>query len=112
MISVRKKQSPPSGTYGLPGNVTIRYHHGLMAPTNEAFQAFINEYIKIQNGWGTFAGTPENIKRIIANTYMSINTIYPTDFEKGFYNGELDIVKLDEADIVEKKFGSNSTFIG
>jgi len=83
-----------------------------MAPTNTAFQSFVDEYIKIPNGWGTFAGAPENIKRIVANTYMSVNTIYPTDFEKGFYNGELDIVKLDEADIIEKKFGSNSTFIG
>lgn len=107
-----EKTSPPSGTYGLPQNVTIRYHHGLMAPTNAAFQQFINEYIKIPNGWGTFAGAPEHIKRIIANTYMSINTIYPTDFQQGFYNGESDIVKLDEANIVEKQFGSNSTFIG
>ena len=108
----QEKTSPPLGTYGLPQNVTIRYHHGLMAPTNEAFQSFIDEFIKIPNGWGTFAGAPDNIKRIIANTYMSVNTIYPTDFQKGFYNGELDIVKLDEADIVDKKFGSNSTFIG
>lgn len=107
-----EKTSPPSGTYGLPPNVTIRYHHGLMAPTNAAFQQFINEYIKIPNGWGTFAGAPEHIKRIVANSYMSVNTIYPTDFQKGFYNGELDVVKLDEANIVEKKFGSNSTFIG
>lgn len=107
-----EKTSPPTGTYGLPSNVSIRYHHGLMAPTNTAFQNFVNEYIKIPNGWGSFAGAPENIKRIIANTYMSINTIYPTDFEEGFYNGELDIVKLDVSDIVEKKFGSNSTFIG
>lgn len=107
-----EKTSPPTGIYGLPGNVTIRYHHGLMAPTNEAFQSFVNEYIKIPNGWGSFAGAPENIKRIVANTYMSENTIYPTDFNNGFYNGELDIVKLDESDIVDKKFGSNSTFIG
>ena len=107
-----ERTTPPTGTYGLPPNVTIRYHHGLMAPTNAAFQSFINEYIKIPNGWGSFAGAPENIKLIIANTYMSQNTIYPTDFEKGFYNGEEDIVTLDEADIVEKKFGSNSTFIG
>ncbi len=107
-----EKTSPPLGTFGLPPNVTIRYHHGLMAPTNSAFQSFIDEYIKIPNGWGTFAGAPENIKRIIANTYMSVNTIYPTDFQQGFYNGELDIVKLDEEDIIEKKFGSNSTFIG
>ncbi len=107
-----EKTSPPSGTYGLPQNVTIRYHHGLMAPTNEAFQAFVNEYIKIPNGWGTFAGMPENIKKIVANTYLSVNTIYPSDFESGFYNGELDIVKIDPGDIVEKKFGSNSSFIG
>jgi uncharacterized surface protein with fasciclin (FAS1) repeats len=107
-----EKTSPPSGTYGLPSNVTIRYHHGLMAPTNAAFQSFIDEYIKIPSGWGSFAGAPENIKKIIANTYMSVNTIYPTDFQEGFYNGELDIVKLDETDIIEKKFGSNSTFIG
>ncbi len=107
-----ERTSPPAGTYGLPSNVTIRYHHGLMAPTNSAFQSFIDEYIKIPNGWGTFAGAPENIKRIVANTYMSVNTIYPTDFQEGFYNGELDIVKLDEEDIIEKKFGSNSTFIG
>ena len=107
-----ERTSPPTGTYGLPPNVTIRYHHGLMAPTNAAFQSFIDEYIKIPGGWGTFAGASDNIKKIIANTYMSTNTIYPTDFQKGFYNGELDIVKLDEADIIEKKFGSNSTFIG
>jgi len=107
-----EKTSPPNGTYGLPSNVTIRYHHGLMAPTNAAFQAFIDQYIKIPSGWGTFAGAPDNIKRIIANTYMSVNTIYPTDFVKGFYNGELDIVKLDAANIIEHKFGSNCAFIG
>ncbi len=107
-----EKTSPPSGTYGLPQNVTIRYHHGFMAPTNVAFLKFINDYIKIPNGWGSFENTPEHIKRIIANSYMSVNTIYPSDFEKGFYNGELDIVKLDLTDIAEKEFGSNSTFIG
>ncbi len=107
-----EKTSPPTGVYGLPKNVTIRYHHGFMAPTNAAFLRFIDEYIKIPNGWGSFDGTPENIKRIIANTYMSINTIYPSDFEKGFYNGEFDIVKLDPLNIAEKEFGSNSTFIG
>jgi len=107
-----EKTSPPSGTYGLPPNVTIRYHHGLMAPTNAAFQTFINEFIAIPSGWGSFKNTPENIKKIIANTYLSVNTIYPSDFKQGFYNGELDLIKLDEAAITEKKFGSNSTFIG
>ncbi|MBT6006825.1 MAG: hypothetical protein HOG79_13980, partial [Prolixibacteraceae bacterium] len=107
-----EKTSPPSGIYGLPQNVTIRYHHGLMAPTNDAFQEFIDYYIKDPKSWGTLNGAPEHIKRIIAKTYMSTNTIYPTDFETGFYNGELDIVKLNPTNIVQKEFGSNSTFIG
>ncbi len=25
---------PPAGSYGLPSNVTVRYHHGLVAPTD------------------------------------------------------------------------------
>ena len=107
-----EKTSPPTGTYGLPQNVTIRYHHGFMALTNEALESFENEFIKIPGGWGKLEGAPDFIKRIIANTYMSSNTIYPSDFEKGFYNGEFDVVKLDESNIVQKEFGSNSTFIG
>lgn len=107
-----EKTSPPTGTYGLPSNVTIRYHHGLLAPTNDAFQKFITEYIRIPNGWGSLEGAPDHIKRIIANTYLSVNTVYPTDFKKGFYNGEKDIVKFNEANIIQKQFGSNCSFIG
>lgn len=108
----KEKTSPPTGTYGLPQNVTIRYHHGLMAPTNDAFQSLISQYIQVPGGWGTLNGAPINIKKIIANTYLAANPIYPTDFTKGFYNGEFDIVKLDEGNIVQKEFGSNTTFIG
>ncbi len=107
-----ERTKPPTGTFGLPQNVSIRYHHGLMAPTNEAFEQFIDEYIKIPRGWGTLNGSPLHIKRIIANSYLSINPIYPSDFSRGFYNGELDLVEIDPATVVEKKFGSNSTFIG
>ncbi|HDR52115.1 MAG TPA: hypothetical protein ENN90_10945 [Mariniphaga anaerophila] len=103
---------PPTGTFGLPQNVSIRYHHGLMAPTNEAFDKFVRDYIQIPRGWGTLNGAPLHIKRIIANTYLSVNPIYPSDLQKGFYNGELDIVQLDQSSIVQKEFGSNSTFIG
>lgn len=107
-----EKTSAPSGTYGLPQNVTIRYHHGLMAPTNAALNSFENEYFAVPGGWGRILGAPDFIQRIIANTHMSINPIYPTDFENGFYNGELDIVTLDEGKIVQKEFSSNSTFLG
>lgn len=102
----------PKGTFGLPQNVTIRYHHGMMAPTNSAFNNFINEYLKIPNGWGGVDQAPEHIKRIIAQTYMSQKPIYPTNFENGFLNGEQDKVVLDPSTIIEKQFGSNATFIG
>jgi uncharacterized surface protein with fasciclin (FAS1) repeats len=107
-----EKTKAPSGTYGLPSNVTIRYHHGLIAPTNEALDDFINEYLSGASRWGTLEDAPHHIKRIIANTYMSPHPIYPTNFEKGFYNGEEDIVRLNEGDVIHKEFGSNCTFIG
>jgi uncharacterized surface protein with fasciclin (FAS1) repeats len=107
-----EETNPPTGTFGLPQNVTIRYHHGLLAPTNEAFDQFINEYIQIPRGWGNLNGAPQHIKRIIANSYLSVNPVYPSDFATGFYNGELDLVTIDPANIVQKEFGSNSTFIG
>jgi uncharacterized surface protein with fasciclin (FAS1) repeats len=108
----REKTKAPESTFGLPREVAIRYHHGLIAPTNQAFQEFINEYLVGGNKWGSIKNTPDFIRRIIANTYMSINPIYPTDLTKGFYNGELDLVKMDQSGIVQKEYGSNCTFIG
>jgi uncharacterized surface protein with fasciclin (FAS1) repeats len=110
----KEKTEPPTGTVGLPSNTSIRYHHGLLAPTDIAFADFIHEYIETGEGipWGSLDNTPEHIKRIIANTYLSTDPVYPTDFESGFYNGELDIVRLGAADIIEKRYGSNCTFIG
>jgi len=108
-----EETSPPRGTFGLPRNVTIRYHHGLVAPTNEALQNFENQFFtNYPNGWGRIDGAPKEIQRIIVNSNMSVNPIYPTDFSKGFYNGENDIITLNEGNIVHKEFSSNSTFIG
>lgn len=107
-----ERTNPPAGVVGLPSNVTYRYHHGVVAPTDEAFNELVDTYIKIPNGWGSLNGAPDNIKRIIANTHLSVNPVYPTDFSDGFYNGEFDLVKIEPADIVHKEFGSNSTFIG
>lgn len=109
---LNEQTSPPTGTFGLPNNVTIRYHHGLIAPTNTAFNEFWNEYFVGSNRWGTVEATPDNIIRILVNTHMSANPIYPTDFENGFFNGEMDRVTLDPSDIIYSQFGSNSTFIG
>jgi uncharacterized surface protein with fasciclin (FAS1) repeats len=107
-----EQTSAPRGTYGLPQNVTIRYHHGLMAPTNEAFQRFLDNYLKIPQGWQNLDNAPGHISRLIARSYMSYSPIYPTDFIKGFINGEEDAIRLEEENIIEKQFGSNTTFIG
>ncbi len=108
----KEKTKDASGTSGLPENVTIRFHNGLMAPTNDALAQFEQEYFKISNGWGSLAKAPIHLKRIVANTYLSYNPIYRTDLEEGFYNGELDIVRIDQSGIAQKEFGSNTTFLG
>ena len=109
---LNEKTTAPRGTYGLPSDVTIRYHHGLVAPTNAAFSQLISDYIEGPGRWGELESTPINIKKIIANTHLSANNIYPTDFTNGYYNGESDIVVLDEGTIIDKRYGSNCTFIG
>jgi uncharacterized surface protein with fasciclin (FAS1) repeats len=110
-ISSERTQAPP-GTFGLPGEVSIRYHHGIVAPTNEAFGLFINEYLTGPNRWGGLNNAPTHIRSIIANTHLSHNPIFSSDFGKGFKNGEQDMATIDETSIIDKSFGSNSTFLG
>ncbi len=107
-----EKTTAPSGALGLPPNVSIRYHHGLIAPTNEAMDELVNEYIAGGLRWGNLKNTPQHVRRMIVNTHMSENAIYPADFTKGFYNGELDVVYVDEETIIQQQYGSNCTFIG
>jgi len=106
-----EKTKPPKGVF-LSGSVTIRYHHGIVAPTNEALDQLVSQYLSGGNNWGSLEAAPENIKRIIANSSLSINPVYLTDVQKGFLNGEADIIKIDESSIVQKQYGSNCTFIG
>jgi uncharacterized surface protein with fasciclin (FAS1) repeats len=107
-----EKTQPPLGVSGLPGNVTIRYHHGLMAPANNALDALVDNYLAIPNGWGSLENTPRHIQKIIVNTHMSFNPVYPTDLESGFYNGEADLITIDQDNVIHREFGSNCTFIG
>ncbi len=107
-----EKTKAPVGSSGLPSDVTIRYHHGIVAPTNEAFDQLVNQYLIGGNNWGSLENAPENIKRIIANSSLSINAIYQTDLQKGFQNGETDLITVDPSTIVQKQYGSNCTFIG
>ncbi|HKM92547.1 MAG TPA: fasciclin domain-containing protein [Prolixibacteraceae bacterium] len=107
-----EKTKAPSGGAGFSNDVTIRFHHGLIAPTNQAFDEFIAQYVSGGNQWKSLEEMPEKIKKIIVNSYFSINPIYGSDIDKGFYNGENDFVKIDNSTIIEKEFGSNATFIG
>lgn len=108
----KERTKAPPGSTGLPGNVTVRYHHGMVAPTNSALSKLENEYLPGGAFWDGIANAPLNIKKIIANSHLSINAVYATDIEAGFPNGEQDIVKIDEASIVHKEFASNASFIG
>lgn len=107
-----EQTKPPSNIAGLPEDVSIRYHHGIMAPTDKAFEQLINDYIDVPNGWGRLEVSPRHIKRIIANTHLSVNAVYPTDMNQGFYNGEKDFTFINQEDIIQKEYGSNCTFIG
>lgn len=109
---LNEKTNAPSGASGLPSDVTIRYHHGLVAPTNAAFEGFVNEYFVGTGKWGSLEAAPKHIKRIIVNSHMSKVPLYVSDLEQGFFNGEADKIKVDQSIILEKQFASNCTFIG
>ena len=109
---LNESTTPPRGTYGLPSDVSIRYHHGVAAPNDAALRQLENDYLVGAGRWGSIENAPLHIKRIITNTHISSNPIYPTDFTQGFVNGEDDRVFIDEADIVQKEYGSNATFVG
>jgi len=109
---INEKTKAPSGTMGLPGNVSIRYHHGLIAPTNDAFDEFVQDYLVGYNKWGSVSEAPHHIKRMIVNTHMANGPIYPTDFVKGYYNGENDLITIEPDNIIQKQYGSNCTFAG
>jgi uncharacterized surface protein with fasciclin (FAS1) repeats len=107
-----EKTKAPSGTMGLPGNVSIRYHHGLIAPTDAAFDEFVAEYLAGPGKWGNITEAPLHIRRMMANSNMASGPVYPTDFARGFLNGENDMITVDPSTIVQKEYGSNCTFIG
>jgi uncharacterized surface protein with fasciclin (FAS1) repeats len=84
-------------------------HPGLLAPTNEALESFLNEHL---SAWGDYKDLPDIIKSLIVNSYMSKNAIYRTDISKGFINGLNDSILISEDDIIQKVFGSNCSFLG
>jgi len=87
---------------------TIRYLHGILAPTDEAFDRFIGEYIP----GGNVNSIRTSVKRILINTHMAQNAVYQSNISQGFRNGEGDLVEIGDDRIIQKTYGSNCTFIG
>ena len=92
--------------------MSIRYHHGLIAPTDAAFDEFVAEYLAGPGKWGSITEAPHAIRRMMVNSNMASGPIYPTDFTRGFTNGENDMITVDPSTIVQKEYGSNCSFIG
>ena len=88
---------------------THSVHPGLLAPTDQALESFLNEYL---SAWGDYKDLPDLIKKLIVDSYMSQNAIYRTDISKGFLNGLNDSILISEDDIIQKVFGSNCSFLG
>ena len=108
-INISSEITDPTGTSS-KGN--IQYHHAMFAPTNDAFTEFLENYAEGPNQWGSLDNMPRSLKKIIVNSYMSSNIVYGSDINGGFVNAERDELLINEENIVQRGFGSNSTFVG
>jgi len=91
------------------------YHNGIYVPTDDAFQAFLDEIVTSRSGyphWPDFQSVPDPVKDIILRSFFTNNPVYQKDFQKGFNDFENNKIFINEADIIRKEFGSNSTFLG
>jgi uncharacterized surface protein with fasciclin (FAS1) repeats len=94
---------------------TYLYHNAMFIPTDVGFQKFLDEIVTFKSGyphWPDFESIPLDIKKIILNTHFAWNPVYRTDIIGGFENADRNIIKIDEANILRKEFGSNCTFLG
>lgn len=93
---------------------TVRYHYGLVAPTNDAMDKLLNTILVGPGKWSTLQEAPYFIRSFIVNAHMSYSEpIYPSLLTgKGFLDGDGFYSKFDLNTVVEKKYASNCTFLG
>jgi len=91
---------------------TLRYHNGMLAPDDNAFQLFIDEILTGPSKWQNWESVPIELKRIILRNHMTSSPIYKTNLQNGFYSDESDLIKFGEELIEKKYFASNATFLG
>lgn len=91
---------------------TLRYHNGILAPDDNAFESFIDEVLTGPSKWQNWESVPIEIKRIILRNHMAASPIYQTNLQNGFYSDGGDLLQFGN-DLIEKKyFASNATFLG
>lgn len=90
---------------------TMENHFGVIVPTDDAMQSFIDDVL-LSDKVNSIDDVPTSLKLMIINSHMSEEPIYESDINNGFYNFEGDLIKLNKSNIIQKEFGSNSTFIG
>ncbi len=108
-------QSELTGILTSNETYTIRYHHGIIAPTDQALDALFRDVITEESGyphWPDRNSVPESIYKIIINAHMSDDPIYYSDLDGGIVNGMDDRVTLDPQAIIQRSYASNSTFFG
>jgi uncharacterized surface protein with fasciclin (FAS1) repeats len=95
-----------------PATFSIRYHNGLVAPTNQALEELFNKVITGPGRWPNLNAVPDDIYKIIVKSHMSASPVYQKDFTRGFINGENDLVFIDPSTVVQAEYASNATFSG
>jgi len=108
-FNIRNELTNPAAT---PSTYTIRYHNGMVAPTNQALNDIYSEVITGPNRWINRDLVPDDINKILINSHMSRTPVYPTNFTQGFINGADDMVVLDPSTVIQTDYASNATFIG
>ncbi|MCK4921682.1 MAG: fasciclin domain-containing protein [Bacteroidales bacterium] len=91
---------------------TIEFHNGIVVPTNEAFNQFVNDVLTGPGKRSDLSQIPANIKRLLVNGHMTDQPVYEQDTKNGFFNANGDYITIDESTIIQKSYGSNATFIG
>jgi len=106
-------------TWIAPGNVTDEVtrlrHSGLVAPTDEPFNAFMDEILTAASGyphWTDYTTLPRDIVDIIVAQNFSNRAIYPSSDEYRRFFIDQGRFRQNEGDIIRQEFGSNCTFIG
>jgi uncharacterized surface protein with fasciclin (FAS1) repeats len=90
---------------------SIQYQNGLFAPDDQAFETFVDEYVRTSDGWGAIRNLPPPIKIMIVNSHMTGEPVYESDLDFVF-NGVKDSIIINPENIIQKEYGSNCTFMG